>query len=204
MCQRPSLDGGRGSQRPVGVLVPLSPLPSLAPVVSYCTTHCHPSVCALCRFQTQRQHPRLCLIQPAVTPAGAQATVACNRSDAAAPRCPVALHTLPSPTCAASFVWAPPPACPSGLVLSADGVSPITVPLLTRRTHGDAVTQRTVVVWGTDIDSAVDQGDAVAAWLSAFVGQPNLRLVYFDEVCVCRNLGILIAVRASSRNSIVH
>lgn len=57
--------------------------------------------------------------------------------------------------------------------------SDIRVPLVTAA-HVGAVT-RTVKVWGQPIENAVDQGDAVSAWLVATLqADEELRLVYFD------------------------
>ncbi len=41
------------------------------------------------------------------------------------------------------------------------------------------------VVWGSEVHGAVDQGEAVAAWLNRFLGGTDLRLVYFHEVRAC-------------------
>jgi uncharacterized protein YcbX len=57
--------------------------------------------------------------------------------------------------------------------------SDIRVPLVTAA-HVGAVT-RTVKVWGQPIENAVDQGDAVSAWLVATLqADEEVRLVYFD------------------------
>lgn len=61
----------------------------------------------------------------------------------------------------------------SALTLSAPGMAPIAVD------YGLAGERRDVVVW-RDTVRAVDQGDAVANWLSTFVGS-SVRLVRFDS-----------------------
>ncbi len=45
-------------------------------------------------------------------------------------------------------------------------------------------------MWGTEVPGAVDQGDAVAAWLTAFLGVADLRLVHFNEVSVWADYGV--------------
>lgn len=60
------------------------------------------------------------------------------------------------------------------LVLSAPDAAAVAVPLA-----GPATASRDVTVWHSDV-RGVDQGDAVAAWLSAFL-ESDLRLVRFDR-----------------------
>ena len=38
----------------------------------------------------------------------------------------------------------------------------------------------------------MDQGDAVAAWLTAFLGVADLRLVHFNEVSVWADCGVRV------------
>ncbi|KAF0700731.1 Aste57867_8785 [Aphanomyces stellatus] len=63
---------------------------------------------------------------------------------------------------------------PNSLTLTADGVAPLVVPVLTRGT------ERNVRVWKDRID-AIDQGDAAAKWIAAFLDEPTFRLVRFKD-----------------------
>jgi uncharacterized protein YcbX len=43
---------------------------------------------------------------------------------------------------------------------------------------------RRVVIWGQAVEGAVDQGPAIAKWLSAALGKEGLALVYMDAHCI--------------------
>jgi hypothetical protein len=51
----------------------------------------------------------------------------------------------------------------------------------------------------------VDQGDAVAAWLAAFLGVADLRLVHFNEVSVWADCGVRVEKESQqhARNIVV-
>ena len=72
---------------------------------------------------------------------------------------------------------------PTSLLLTRDGgrQPPITLRVLT--SDDDAAALRTVRIWGQQVQRAVDQGDAVAAWLCAALEEPDVRLVYMDAAC---------------------
>ncbi|KAF0734372.1 hypothetical protein AaE_009154, partial [Aphanomyces astaci] len=53
-------------------------------------------------------------------------------------------------------------------------LDPLVVPVLTRGV------QRSVRVWKDRLD-AIDQGDAAAAWLAKFLGNPTFRLVRLKD-----------------------
>ncbi|KAF0700732.1 Aste57867_8786 [Aphanomyces stellatus] len=64
---------------------------------------------------------------------------------------------------------------PNSVTLTADGMTPIVVPVLT--TGG---TERIVRVWKDHIE-AIDQGDEAAAWIATYLDEPTFRLVRFKD-----------------------
>ena len=113
------------------------------------------------QFLTQRQCPRLSLIQPKI-----QSTNSFELGET--PRQKVGLvHGMKSVT------------------LSAPGQRDLVCPVI-RAFHTTAI-MCDVTLWdpGTtdDANAVVDQGDEVAEWLSTYLDRPNLRLVFRDSTC---------------------
>jgi uncharacterized protein YcbX len=65
----------------------------------------------------------------------------------------------------------------SGLELNAPNKKSIIVPLL----PPSPTNVLTVGIWETEVCNVVDQGDDISKWISSFLGQENIRLVYCDE-----------------------
>jgi uncharacterized protein YcbX len=112
-------------------------------------------------FLTQRECPRLALIQPKI-----QSTNSFELGET--PRQNVGLvHGMKS------------------IILSAPGQRDILCPVI--RSFHNAAVMCDVTLWepGTpdDANDVVDQGDEVAEWLSSFLNQPNARLVFRDSTC---------------------
>jgi uncharacterized protein len=113
------------------------------------------------QFLTQRQCPRLALIQPKIQSSNTFQLGETPRHSTGL------LHGMKS------------------ITLSAPSCSDIICPIV-RALHHHAVTCD-VSMWepGTvdDANGVVDQGDEVAEWLSSFLDRPNLRLVFRDITC---------------------
>ena len=113
------------------------------------------------QFLTQRECPKLALIQPKIQFSNSFELGATPRHDAGL------VHGMKSVT------------------LSAPSQRDITCPVV-RAFHSTA-TLCDVTLWEPgspdDANDVVDQGDAVAEWLSCFLELPNVRLVFRDTTC---------------------